>query len=802
MKKIRKACALALGAIAVASLASCNAQKDETVTSIKITDGSISTSYVKGAQANYNDLSIDLYNKGNEKIKTLKWADNKETITHDDIDTSALGSDKVFTVTYTEGEKSFSDSLTYSVSEATYVFTSWAANDNYVYTTSYKANSKISSDEDDPETGLMKTGKFYVGNMNAVNLLPKLNGYCAELDDTMTLKEIPNGATVTLSKDGNAVKTSEYIENESSFVKDGLLKFKSTVTGSFKVTLSLAGQKDLVYEMEVVDAYNVRQATDLFAFYTSSDAYEFGKAFASQVQTYKEETLHLPDAENLVIQNDIKIGKSAMPSCYIWQADEGCDPSVVGSLKDWLPMIDHEFKAVGEKSTIYGNMHQISLNDDATDPDHLPYILTDNQGGVAQEEGKAISSHAALFYASFTKDAGLDPSSCEIVFKDLQAVGNRGVSEESGITEGGPMFVKTETGASFDNVSVSKFYMAAMTCGADSLGTTTYKVGDKYVIPSISFDSCRVRDSANAGVYVYGTGSIDIKNSDMAKSGGPLLFLNPASDELLPDYATVAAGTYTGHKLYTTVNIDDASFLSNYTAGSGGWFDSYENASVLASALKAENALFASSGMSFTRKKNDVEKFNLVALNLPINGSEGLGLRKAGEGCTNVTIKKGGKTVYSTLEGYSDVLTGLIGVNAATADTTTAAYTAYGDALSKTFFGNNLAYANIENEMVFAAMDSEGNHEFAMINLDASGNQFLCSSEFAVKSAMAAAGVVTPSSATPGNTFKSEGYLACTINGKKAAGEAYTSNELTGKDFFTYSGPMNYGIVLGDYHKI
>ncbi len=126
------------------------------------------------------------------------------------------------------------------------------------------------------------------------------------------------------------------------------------------------------------------------------------------------------------------------------------------------------------------------------------------------------------------------------------------------------------------------------------------------------------------------------------------------------------------------------------------------------------------------------------------------------------------------------------------------AYSAYADVLSKTFFGNNLSFANLAQEMVFTATDGEGNHESAMVNVTSDGSFFLCSSEYAIKSGFASAGVTPPSTYAPGDTFKSEGLLACTINGEKEL--VYPSSVVSTP--LSYTGVSHYGVLLGNYRAI
>ena len=797
MKRYSKICILALGTVACAALPSCGETKvDDNVASIKIVSDSIRTSFTQGATVSYNNLAIDLFNSSNGKIKTLKWSENKDSISYTTIDTSVIAKDQVFTVTYVEGEKSFSDSTTYSIVDA-YSLSSWAANSNYTYTTAYLANSKISTDEDKLENGFMKKGTFYVGNMNEVDLLPELNGLNKETYEAITLTSIPAGASVKLSQNGSEVAVENYIENANTFVKNGKLKFKSNVTGSFKVTLSYSGLADIVYDVTVVDAYNVSKATDMFAFFTSTNSYPYSGT-APAVKAYKEK-MRLPDAESLVIQNDITIGKSDLPDCFYWQKGE-CDAAVEGSLKDWIRIFDHEFKTANSTSTIYGNLHRISFNTDETSEEAFPYILTEFMEGIAQQAGRPVSSHASLFYGSYIKETNPDPFNCTLKFVDLQGTGNAGVSEDSDISKNGPMFLKTEIDSDFDNVLISKFYMAAMVDAGGDLDTDK-KIDDRYISPSASFSSCRIKDSGNASAYVYGSGTLNITNTEMVKAGGPLLFLNPLVEKLPSNAADVATFEPTTS---VKVNIDDNSFLSNYTAGKGGWFDAYQGASSLAASLQSMDALFTPYSMSFLAEKNSVKKFNLLMVDLPIAGNDSLNLPSITKGGVNVTVKKGNNVVYSTLDGYSDVIAAYAAIATATAsgDATSIAnaYSEYCDKVSGSFFGNNLAYANIANEITFATTTSDGSHEFAMVNQTSEGIPFLCDSEYALKSGFSQMGapVTVPSTHVPGEAIKTEGYLAGTING--SASQVYGSSVAASP--LSYTGVANYGILLGQYHKI
>lgn len=792
-----------MGGIAAGCLASCG-EEDSVLTSIKIASKSINTSYVKGATPIYDNLSIDLIDQNGKTMKNLKWIDNKDSITHSEIDTSELTSGKVFTVTYNFENKEYTDTLNYVVTE-TYTFSSWASNNNYTNTISTTSvNAKISTSEDSLETGFMKQAEFYVGNMNEVNLLPVLNGLDKTTPNyqTITLDKIPEGASVKLSSEtGEDLAVEDYIENANTFVVDGLLKFKANVEGSFKVTLKHPSMKnEIVYSLKVVNGYNVTKATDLFAFYTATSANTYWPYYYSIETDWMKEwkaKYNLPEADNLIIQNDIVIGKSDLPDHYYWQESDGCDAAVVGSLKDWLRIFDHAFKNPDDIATIYGNKHSITLNNDATDENKLPYITTESTSGEAQKADTPISSHSTLFYASFGDNK--NPFDCKLVFKDLQGVGNYGLSADDQMNNVGPMFLKSEINSYFDNCWMSQFFIVGLSDGPGSTDVSDTSANSKnadgkLIHPDINVDSSRFVNSGSSAIYVYGAGDVNINNSDVAKAGGPLVFLQPVTEKTADDAASALAFET---KVSTHVDIDDKSFLSNWNAGKGGWFSAYEGASAIAGALQSMDGLFTPYGMTFLKTADDSTKFNFLVLNLPISDSAtGVGLPDIEDGGTDVTVKKGGHVVYSTLEGYADVINAII--NTQTSDAA-AAYKAYAEALSGTFFGNNLAYANIANEIVFATTDKDGKHEFSMVNSDASGNYFLCPSDYAIKAGFISGGML-PATDIPSSTpnVKTPGLLSCTINGGN--GQIYPSSMITNP--FGYNGARNYGLVLGDYRAI
>ena len=801
MKLNLKPCLLALGAICCAALASCSPQGndassedssgassstiDDVVASIKIVEGSIANSYKQGATPKYTDLAIDTYNAANQKISTLKASGNS-AITYTEIDTSTVSADKVFTVTYTVGANSFTDTMTYSVLEHTYSLASWTPSATYSSFSTKEINPNISTDSK-TETGFIKKSIFRIGNDNAIDLTPSMK---AIDEDSATLKTVDvdsfpkDSVDVALYDDAkdadhkSPLNLADYLEDSASLTERAVLKFKDSVLGKFSLVYSYKDKEDdrfqdIVYAFEVVDGYNVTKATDLYAIHNGHDVMA-SSIYGAGATAFKKEH-NIPDAKGLILQSDVVITFADLVPAYIWG---GTDNDILdgtealrNTLKDWVSVFNYDFKEEGTVS-VYGNFHRISLGDDFPDiksDDKAEPDEAGRQHGVLQAEGSPISSHATIF--STTSVDGVKPENCHFNVYDLAATGNLGVSDDTTGETGGPMFLKTRVSASYDNVNINSFYISLFVDGSE----TRTPVG--------TIKNSRLTDDFNSVVYVWRNADINIENSEISRSGGPLLFLNAQPRSLLD--AEVAGDV---SKLYrTNVYLDSATYLSNYLEGRGGWFDIYSGASDLALGLLQTDAIFQGQFKTAFKKSDSssgtaVDKMNLIALVLPVNG-EGAAL-PTDKGGVNVSIYVDGKEVHSTLGGADKVLAA-----AATyaADSSDANKLAYVTALANTAYGNNLALNNESAPTIlYRVNDAEGVGHFAMMN-SVSGQTMLTSPLYAYTND---ATYLSPDSVfgDPANQF-----LSVSMYGNDQGGDATKPAE--------YKGACQYGLLLGGFHK-
>ncbi len=752
--------------------------KDEKIASIAIVKDSIASTYTIGSTVDYSKLQIQTLNAANDVLNTLKASENKDKITYSTIDTSTLTEKRTFEVVFKENNVEYKTTMDYKVIDVQYELNDWSANENYTRTVTTVGNNNLTDpDSANYENDFIKSGVYYIGNENAVNLLPTVTALDPENPlDIVTLDKMPSDTVFSLKDEsGEKVELENALEAVDELKNNGTVKFKDDITGKYTLTLSNPNlDNDIVYNVNVVSGYNVTKAIDMYALNNSKNCGVYGSKYNEKMEEFKHENA-LPSTNALVFQNDITFNKSDLPTFYLWEEGEATEPSVVGSLKDWLGIIDHQFTEDNEEVTVYGNCHRLMLNDDESNADAFPYIVTDSQTGEKQEANKPISSHAAFFYSNHASN--VNPETCSFTIKDLAMSGNMGVSAESDIVEGGPMLTKTRVNTKFDNVITSKVYMSAMLEGYDFASD-----GSIYNM-ELDITDCRFRDLFNSAIYIFGNGSVNITHSEMMKAGGPLLFVNPITQEL-PAYPNDLSSIG-----MTDITIDDSSVLSNYTEGKGGWFDAYNGASVLATNLKNMNALFNNQcSTSFLKTENNVDKFDFWMVSLPIN-DESIEL-PVDKGGVNVDVTVGGKKVFSTLDGRDLVFQRAIAMSQDSSQTNILSYV---NSLTSTDFGNNLAYAGIDNEITFKVVDDSDTPHYSMVNVKPDGQYFLCDSQYAILSTL---GMDTSSmSYAPHETFNNASKcLAATINGSKQSTNP--------QDPSTLKGVCNYGLLLGNYKKL
>ena len=463
-------------------------------------------------------------------------------------------------------------------------------------------------------------GKFRVGTVNAVNIMPAVYGVDM-LGQVVPISELDkNDVDVKLydqSNDEELSYSDYFLDNDFDLLKSiGSLKFRENIDESkprdIKLVFSYLASddkdsfKDLTLEISIVDGgYNITDAKQLVLIDNAKSSESDGVIY-SGYEELKKEVLGLSDLtgvqtsyEDFIIFNDITLSKEDLPSTVMWSeqinANVNEDSPLYGTLIDWLYVYEHELNSSNEGSdsfNLYGNYNRISLGEDFpwirsvdryNDPE--PSVIEAGDGATA-----SVNSHATLF-GNDSYDYANSNYNFNIV--DLAVTGNQGVGSSQIIDInntpedksddavcGGLLFSKSGCILNFDNANISKFFTINVNNGAGSKNTLTSRQGER---ASLNVVDSRLSDCFSTMLFNYSESLINVESSVLEKSGG-FLFINQAlaldnKDSWAHDLSEEEKALLKG----SDVIVDSESILNNFVTGEGGWFDIYGATSAVAS---------------------------------------------------------------------------------------------------------------------------------------------------------------------------------------------------------------------------
>lgn len=817
MKKMKKMMLSVLPLILLApNMAGCGRSEqtssvveDVDVSRIALSDG---TSFIfeqhfvteNNPDATLVGLSIDTYNKENQKVKTIKYEDDPKAFSYSKINTDTIGDNFSFTLTYTKGGNKFDVVVPYSVKAAR--IKSWSLNKEYAdwQSTNKTVNPAMNITEKGNDFPFMKVSKFYVGNQNVMNLFPVCQA--RDIENVLgidTLKEsdveielYQYSAEESVHHLGNKANLVEYLDNVSLLKTKGTLKFKEGKTGSFVLVFKYTGSgtktdfPDLYYELEVTDGYNINEAKDLFVLSNDDvdDDYvsEAPGNNDNQVRKWKEDN-HLPTFEKKyhrgIIQKNLVLTGDDIPDTYIWGKGldsegkkEVCNDTIKGSLKDYSFLIKRTFIPTDVNTEyanvdVYGNFHTLSI-----DEDKFPKILKEGtDDGTA--EGAKVEGHSTLFgsvYSSPEENGDDGNIHCNYNLHDLHLLGNQGVSkEDNGKT--GLIALKHYSNATIDNCLVNRFYNAVVACKSsdDNGGHTLFSTNDS-----------RYRDTYNSMLFGWNSAAINIQNSELQGAGGPLIFAQCHMDDNAgyPDWGGITSPNLT-KVVPGVLTIDDKSYLNNPVAGVGGWFKQYNAEDLFSTQFKPYNKqLLAATGNKTSFLDNGFTapddsgtgQFNFLALVMPNGGgvqaTSGAVLGKVTIDGGDVIDYDGGRleTLGKLPQGdYSGLWTTEFGMRAAL----------------------SLMLEQAQNAAVLSAYDKTSNkHAYASIN-PTTGT--MVNLESLLKAAMPSLG--TASTSNIDDIFKTTDYLGVSMVGSNLG--------FNPADISQYLGPNTYTMLIKAMHN-
>lgn len=483
-----------------------------------------------------------------------------------------------------------------------------------------------------------KKSTLIAGNQNKFDLqiLAEVQG------SPDTVRQIDTQIDIKLWDEAESVYKS--IENVADYATItnlfNYINFTSNaVNKTFKITAHPkniadgADIDDLVFEVKVVDGYNVYTADELSVMVNQYN-YVSGNVSNGWQEFKQAKGLAGVVANAVVLQNNITINNENIPSFYFWSQAEYdkisdsikalTNQNIVGSLKDNYEFYIYERDlTANENFGFYGNYFRIDYSNLAkmvldvkagngrTDGAGVKYIAE------ADENNTQITGHTSIF-----KFKGVGKT-CNLTIQDMSVFGNGKRSADTR-DSGGALLAKIQGVTSIvKNNSYSNCYIGFMFETSES---SDIEQG----LTSKLIDTTGY-NSYNTLLYVYGVKDLLIEGGEYIGAGGPVMIV---------DHVAPKNGGFP-----SMVNVIGTK-LESFVTGNEPWFVSY-GATALVPQIKAANAIYTAVGSTFLQKQKDYANKDISGMmNLKVVYKS-----SSAEGLTPEVVK-GEVNYYNTREEY------------------------------------------------------------------------------------------------------------------------------------------------------
>ena len=380
---------------------------------------------------------------------------------------------------------------------------------------------------------------------------------------------------------------------ESIDERNGRIQFTQQAQGhTFKV------EAKPYYFQDEDDGFVVSFIFDVVSGYNIYDEKEL--AIIDNVQTDKwKEFKQENDLENIsvnkiIFHNNLVLTDSDLAKTFFYQEDDEDTkaliskyPQIVGSLRDWMSLYHRKINN-GETFEIEGNYYTL----DCSKVSVIQYF--GGEGAMNQMthsqmfmlEGEFVS--AALENEAQSREQLEDLTTDTYTFKNFSVIGNANRDEDTS-KAGGLIFVKSpQTMLNATNILTRG---VAITWFPDSLG-------------SMNLDKVKSYDTYSTSIYGYRRTNITITNSEIKRSGGPLIISGHEASDELPWH-------------YGVFDIDENTTIEAFVTGQEAWFESMGVAAQVAMLTAVEPLIQGYSALvknprTMFKNVNGVDQFNCV----------------------------------------------------------------------------------------------------------------------------------------------------------------------------------------------
>ena len=585
-------------------------------TSIEVKENTLKTSFYIGQTVDFSNTIIIANKEDGSKVEVEAEDCEFSTITTTEVGKQTL------TITYDE----CTTTAQIRIVELNANYTSMIAPK---FVSDYISSKSVATGND---AFINREETFKVGVSNEFVFLPRVfytDGISSELDTLDSVKTTTKVYAYNTTEeefeaepmDATTLATYVTINNNTNtyqFTQAAIGKqFKIEVTMDDEFAQktfinTIANLPTVSFEFECVDAYNIYNAKQLSVIDNVQQANADFRAANGIADA---------NIKGIVLMNNIDITSSDISDVFLYN-DGDSDflsthsdyAAVKGSMRDNESIFSREV-ASGETFTMNGNYFTI-------DASTMPYILrkSGDNGGVPHlyNPEETLISHTCLFDIRGISTLDGEPQGYvqpKVDVKNFAFKGNSNRSEDVQKSGGLILFESGRAEATVSNNIATAWFIAYFPdAEVSEVSDTEAKIQDN----KFTIDSCKVFDSFNSAVYVWGSSDVLVKNSELVGAGGPLFIVDHVRPEHKNITTTDDENDYGLPSNVTVVN----SKLESYVTGQEGWFQTFKGATTLAGAIIGlgdicftNNATATKTFVKYEQKDNEtIKKINLICV--------------------------------------------------------------------------------------------------------------------------------------------------------------------------------------------
>lgn len=625
---MKKSVALLLAIMLVVSCLSfvaCDNTPDVKVTSISVKEGTLPTTVKQNTVIDYNKVIVVVkFSDGTTK----ELAVTSNGFKYQAVDTSVAGK-ATFKVTYADQETTVEVTVE-AVEKNIYSVTEFSNTEGYKM---YEVNKAEQSNKENEF--YVKDAPYTVGSVNGYVCNPKVIAVdiMSGNDDEVELKNVKT--TYELFEDGSTTAlTGDNLTKYLAKVDNNVYYFTPAANDKqFRLKITLSEEYDTILDtpyieqtIKVVDGYNVYDAKGLSVLDNLNNL-AWTEIKDTKLDWDEQKLAEYLGVKQVILHDEITVKKTDLPAKYFWtEKDEAVNGGIsytdalsrlpenmqhllVGSLKEtsWGEAWED---ASGRQRGLYAS-NGIGLNGNYMQVSYEDGLVVDDKGNVTAPNGgiyiawdfndSAKKSGYAEPHYSFVAYKNVDETGANgnRIVQNVLFVGKTGKTDNTNLPAAIMMFHSsmTESKATLDNIVANSWF-------------ANVELNNRTVL---DISNCKWYSSFSQMVFGFYAKEINVTNSEMKRSGGPLFILQSATESRGED--SVANES-------TVLNIDSTANMESWLSGREAWFaiNTKEAMSMVNQLMMLSKIVDNTAGTSFFKMDGELAKSNVIAVLIPSPG--------------------------------------------------------------------------------------------------------------------------------------------------------------------------------------